>query len=415
MVLFFIQISSGHKNVAFWGLFLLLSNLLFSPVSAQENKAKLQQDKYKIEKEIKYNTKLLEETKNSKKTTLNQLIILKNQIKSREQLIETINQQIKTVNQQIELNKEILDDLNYDLNNLKKEYAEMIYYAYKNRSSFDRLMFIFSASDFNQAYLRLKYYQQYATYRKTQVQLIFETLEEINLTLEQLKKHKAEKMELVITLKTERDQLSETRNQQNSVYRNLNRKEKELASTIKDKEKAAKKLQKEIEKIIAEEIKLAAKKTGTTATGTFALTPEEQKLSANFQENKGGLPWPTQNGIISNTFGEHEHPILKQIKTKNNGIDILTDKNMKVRAIFEGEVTRIMSIPNYNYVIMVRHGEFLSVYSNLGSVSVKRGDKIKTKQPIGTVYTNQKEAKTELHFELWKGKTLLNPANWLAK
>ncbi|MCF8369074.1 MAG: peptidoglycan DD-metalloendopeptidase family protein [Bacteroidales bacterium] len=382
---------------------------------AQDDKEKLQQDKIKIEEEIKYNTQLLEETQNTKKTTLNQLILLKNQILSREKLIETINQQIKTADQQIDLNNQILSDLNNDLQNLNEEYADIIYYAYKNRSSFDRLMFVFSASDFNQAYRRLKYYQQYAVYRKTQVQLIFDTQEEINQTIAQLEKHKAEKMELVITLKEERDRLANSRTQQNSIYRSLNRKEKELANTIKDKEKAAKKLQKAIEKIIAEEIKLASKKSGTTATGTFALTPEEMQLSANFQDNKGGLPWPTQNGIISATFGEHPHPILKQVKTKNNGIDILTDQNMDARAIFDGEVTRIMSIPNYNYVIMIRHGEFLSVYSNLGSVRVKKGDIVEAKQIIGTVYTNQKEGKTELHFELWKGKTLLNPENWLAK
>lgn len=390
--------------------FLLLNNGL-----AQNKKSKLEQDKQKIEEEIQYNSKLLEETQKSKKTTLNQLVILKNQISSREQLIETLNLEIHGANDQIELNNEILVDLTNDLSQLKDEYALMIYYAYKNRSSFDRLMFIFSAADFNQAYLRLKYYQQYSSYRKTQAQLIIETQNEINETQKELDSLRKEKIELLAELEAERDRLAQNRYQQNTVYRTLNRKEKELARTIKQKEDAAKKLQNEIEKIIAEEIRIASKKTGTTATGSYALTPTELALSSDFQENMGALPWPTEKGVISGTFGEHAHAVLKQVKTKNNGIDIVTDENGKARSIFGGEVTRVMSIPNYNYVVMIRHGEFLSVYSNLAEVSVSKGDKVNIKQEVGVIHTDTKEAKTELHFELWKGKTLLNPANWLAK
>ena len=383
--------------------------------SGQDKKQQLQDNKKKIEEEIQYNTKLLEETKKSKKTTLNQLIILKNQIESREKLINTINDQIASTEEQIVLNNEIINELRKDLDHLREEYAKMIYYAYKNRNSFDRLMFIFAATDFNQAYKRLKYFQQYANYRKTQAELIIKTQEDIQFTIRELEEHKKEKVELVIALKEERDRLSNTRNQQNSTYYSLNQKEKDLAATIREKEKAAKKLQAEIEKIIAEEIRLASEKSGTTATGTFALTPLEMELSASFEDNKGVLPWPLEKGIISSTFGEHAHPVLKQVKTKNNGIDILTDESAVARAIFSGEVTRVISIPNYNYVIMIRHGEYLSVYSNLAEVYVQNGQKITTKQELGIVHTDKKEAKTELHFELWKGKTLLNPSIWLAR
>ncbi|MEZ5084046.1 MAG: peptidoglycan DD-metalloendopeptidase family protein [Bacteroidales bacterium] len=404
-----------NKNWFFVLLVLCQALLLYNVALTQDIKTKLENDKQKIEKEIQYNSKLLEETQKSKKTTLNQLVILKNQISSREQLIETLNQEIRTANDQIELNKEILADLNNDLKQLKDEYALMIYYAYKNRSSFDRMMFIFSAADFNQAYLRLKYYQQYSSYRKTQAQLIIKTQDEINLTQKDLDALMREKIVLLAELEAERDRLAKNRYQQNTVYRTLNRKEKELARTIKEKEDAAKKLQKEIEKIIAEEIRIASKKSGTTATGSFALTPAELALSSDFEDNMGALPWPTENGVISGTFGEHAHAVLKQVKTKNNGIDIITDERSKARCIFGGEVTRVMSIPNYNYVVMIRHGEFLSVYSNLAEVSVSKGDKVTIKQEIGVIHTDTKEAKTELHFELWKGKTLLNPENWLAK
>jgi len=384
-------------------------------VAGQDKKKKFQENKKNIENEIKYNSKLLEETKKSKKTFLNHLVIINNQISNREKLILNINNQIVTVDNQINLNNEILKDLNKDLEKLKSEYAKMIYYAYKNKNNYDRLMFIFSSSDFNQAYKRLKYFQQYTTYRKTQVELIEQTQTEINNTIDELEANKKEKLDLLVSLEEERSRLNNEKNQQNSTIQNLSKKEKELMATIKKKEKAAKKLQKEIENLIAEEIRLAAKKSGSKKSSSFALTPIEMELSANFEANKGILPWPLERGIISSTFGEHSHPVLKNVKTKNNGIDILTDKDTKARAIFGGVVTRVMSIPNYNYVIMIRHGEFLSVYSNLDEVYVEKGDKVEINDKIGRIYTSEKESKTELHFELWKGKTLLNPSSWLAK
>ena len=186
-------------------------------------------------------------------------------------------------------------------------------------------------------------------------------------------------------VESERANLYAEKDEQNSTIAQFNKKEKELLATIRDKERAANKLQKEIEKIIAEEINLASKKSGTTKKGSFNLTPEELQLSSDFQSNKGILPWPLERGIISGTFGEHPHPVLKNVMTKNNGVDILTDENSKARAVFSGEVTRVISVPNYNYVIMVRHGEFLSVYSNLSQVYVQKGDKVKTKQELGCV------------------------------
>ena len=401
------------KSVLLLGLFTIMA--IANPLFSQNKKEKLEENKKKIEQEIQYNTKLLDETKKTKSTTLNQLVILKKQIADRERLINNINEEIQTTNQQIELNNEILADLKKDLLHLKEEYAQMIYYAYKNRDSFDRLMFIFSARDFNQAFRRVKYFQQYAAYRETQAELIVKTQDDIAATIQNLENFRNEKFTLLTRLEEERDKLNQERSLQNKTYQTLTKKEKELAATIKEKEKAAKKLQSEIEKIIAEEIRLASEKSGTTSTGTFALTSDEMQLSASFQQNQGGLPWPVERGIISSTFGEHAHPVLKEVKTKNNGVDILTDEGMEARAVFGGEVTRVMSIPNYNYVVMIRHGEFLTVYSNLTEVYVTRGQKIDTKQAIGKIYTDTKDQKTELHFELWKGKTLLNPEGWLAK
>jgi septal ring factor EnvC (AmiA/AmiB activator) len=346
---------------------------------------------------------------------MNQLIILRRQISSREQLIENINDEIKTIEGQIEENNDILNALKSDLEKIREDYAAMIYFAFKNRSAYNRLMFIFAASDFNQAYKRLKYFQQYSAYRKLQAELIEKTEKELTAATAELEKSKGEKVALLSSLENEKNKLSRERKQQDVTMQYLVKKEKELMTTIREKEIAAKKLQKEIEKIIAEEIKLASRKEGTTSTSSYALTPEEMALSSDFEQNKGGLPWPLGRGVISSTFGEHEHPVLKEVMIKNNGIDIITDENAKARTIFGGEITRVMTIPNYNYVVMIRHGEYLSVYSNLDEVYVQKGDKVEIKQEIGRIHTDPRELKTELHFELWKGKTLLNPESWLVK
>ncbi|RLD58141.1 MAG: peptidase M23 [Bacteroidetes bacterium] len=402
------------KNIFKITLFLIAVFWIGSTI-AQDKKSILQLDKKKIEDEIQYSTKLLSETKKSKQASLNQLVLLKKQIRDREKLVQNMQEQVKAVEETINLDEEIISDLNADLKKLRDEYAQMVYFAYKNKNSHDKIMFIFASSDFNQAYKRLKYFQQYSDYRKTQTRLITQTKGELESTIQQLEKDKQEKMELLASLLAEKEKLDKEKTVKSKTVYKLNKKEKQLLATIKKNEKASKKLQKEIEKIIAEEIRLAAKKAGTKNTSSFALTPAEMKLSSDFEINKNKLPWPLERGIISETFGEHRHPVLKNVTTQNKGVDFLTDKGAAARVVFNGEVTRVMSIPGYNYVVMVRHGEFLTVYSNLASVSVQKGANIKTGQEIGVVHTDGKEMKTELHFEMWKGKTLLNPANWLSK
>ncbi|MBN1337925.1 MAG: peptidoglycan DD-metalloendopeptidase family protein [Bacteroidales bacterium] len=381
---------------------------------SQDKKSELKQEKARIEEEISYTNSLLEETKQSKKASLDQLSIIRNKISYREKLIHNIADEIEMVDDRIAMNNEIIKDLSRDLENLKSEYAMMIYHGYKNRDAYSRLMFIFSASDFNQAYRRLKYFGQYSEYRKNQVGLIEQTRVELDTAIAGLEKYKAEKLELLTVKEAEKLNLTQEKTLHDQTVNKLSNKEKELMAVLKEKETAAAKLQKEIQKIIEEEIRLAAEKTGTTKAGVFSLTPEEKILSDNFELNRGGLPWPVDRGLIAAKFGEHPHAVLKNVKTKNNGINILASANTKARAVFAGVVTRVMSIPNYNYVVMVRHGEYLTVYSNLDEVYVEKDDPITIKKEIGRIYTNVKDMKTELHFELWKGKTLLDPEKWLA-
>lgn len=401
-------------------LLLLMFLSFFTPqLIAQDKKSQLEARKAKIEEDIKYTNKLLSETKKTKKASLNQLLLLNKKISKRQELINAINSEINTIDAKIRHTNDTITELRDNIKRLKEEYARMIYYSQKNRSSYSRLMFIFSAESFNQAYQRLKYFQQYSSYRKNQVRVIIETQEVLTGKIELLKKQKAEKMSLKSMEETEKQKLSKEKNEQDQTVRKLSQKEKELLKKIRENEKAAKKLQKAIEDLIAEELRKAseaARKAGTkpTADNAFGLTPSEMKLSTSFAGNKGNLPWPTERGVISATFGEHPHPVLKGIKTKNNGVDISTSGGSVARAVFEGEVTSTMTLPNYNNVIIIRHGEFLTVYSNLGQIFVKKGDKVTTKQKLGVIETDD-TGRTKLHFELWKGKVLQNPEAWIVK
>lgn len=402
-----------------WLITIMIITLPVLWVKGQESKTKLQDRKAKIEAEITYTNKLLSETKKTKQASLNELLLLNKKISKRQELIDAINNEVQQFNRQINQTNDTIKELTEHIKRLKEEYAKMIYYAQKNRTSHSRLMFIFAAESFNQAYQRIKYFQQYSSYRMNQVRVINETQVLLAEKVALLKKQKAEKQSLVSIEETEKQKLADEKKQQDQTIKQLSQKERELLKKLRENEKAAKKLQKAIEDLIAEEIRKAkesAKKTGTKPTpeNTFGLTPVEMKLSNSFAGNKGNLPWPTERGIISATFGEHPHPVLKGIKTKNNGIDITTSNGAIARAIFEGEVTSTMTLPNYNNVIIIRHGEFLTVYSNLGELFVKKGDKITTKQRLGVIETDD-SGRTKLHFELWKGKVLQNPQAWILK
>jgi len=399
--------------------FLLALFFIFLFSFSQNKKNKLENDKKKIEDEIIYTNNLIDKTNKNKQISINQLVVINNKIKKREQLISFLKNEISLINNKIDLNNKKIKDLSDELSSLKKEYAKMIYYAFKNKNSYDRMMFVFSSKDFNQAYQRMKYFQQYSSYRKLQASLIKSTQEEINNKTHELKTQKEKKIEIQFQEKKEKNTLFQDKNDQNETLKKLKQKEKKLRKDLRDKQKAANKLKKTIENIIAAEMKKVAemKKASKkkTSTKTYTSTPEDIELSKTFSSNKGNLPWPTETGIISSTFGEHPHPVLKRIKTKNNGIDILTNEGEKVRAVFDGVVSSILSIPNLNTVVIIKHGEYLTVYSNLSKVYVERGERVKTKQNIGIIYTNKSESKSELNFQIWKGQQLQNPAYWIKK
>jgi len=406
----------GNRSLS---LLIFLLVFVVSLSYSQDKKSQLQARKVKIEEDITYTNKLLSETKKSKQASLNQLVLLNKKISKRQELINAINGEIQNIDKKIKRTNDTITELTETITRLKEEYAKMIYYAQKNKSSYSRLMFIFSSESFNQAYQRIKYFQQYSSYRQNQVRVIKETQAILTQKVAELQKHKLEKQGLKSMEEGEKQKLAVEKNEQDKTVRKLTQKEKELLKKLRESEKAAKKLQKAIEDLIAEELRKAreeAKKSGTKPApeNAFGLTPSELKLSSGFAGNRGSLPWPTERGFISASFGEHPHPVLKGIKTKNNGIDISTQEGSEARSVFEGVVTSIMVLPTYNNVVIIKHGEFMTVYSNLSQVYVKKGDKVTTKQRIGKIETDD-SGKTRLHFELWKGKVLQNPETWIAK
>ena len=394
--------------------------LLHSPfLGAQQNeKERLQRDKIRLEQEIEYTNKLLSETQKVKQTSLNQLTLLNRQIKQREELIRNINATVASIDRQITQTGDTIVFLEKEIERYKAEYARMIVAAHKHRSAHHRLMFVFSSEDFNQAYKRIKYLQQYSAYRRAQADKIEQAKIGLTQKRTELELQRAEKLSLRIAHEREKDQLGTELEKQNQSVRSLSQREKDLLATLRENERALNRLQKAIEDIIAEEIRLAreaAKKAGTARPESFALTPEEILISNNFAANKGKLPWPSERGVIAATFGEHPHPVLRGIKTRNNGIDIITHEGAEARAVFEGVVSNVLTIPSLNNVVILKHGEFLTVYSNLDEVYVKRGDKIALRQSLGKIHTNAAEARTKLHFEIWKGKDLQNPEHWIAR
>ena len=382
--------------------------------SKGQGKQELQQKKKELQKEIVYTNKLLNETAENKKVSLNQLVQLNKKIGAREELIRTMNQEIYLIDRSIDSNQTVLDSLSKTLKTLKDEYAKILRSAYKNRSAYDQLMFVFSSEDFNQAFKRLKYLQQFTRYRKSQVIKIEFTQGEINKQLVELEAVKQSKKNLLSSIENEFQKLGSEKSQKQTVVNELQGREKELKKALQEKKKASEQLEKAIERIIAEEIRKArdaAKKAGKDSKG-YPLTPEAKELSNSFTANQGKLPWPVLEGLITEKFGEHPHPALPGVKVQNNGIDISTTKGSVVRSVFEGEVTAVIIIPGGGKGLMIRHGEYLSVYTYFQELFVKKGDKVSTKQDLGIVVTDD-DSKTNLHLEIWKNTTKLNPELWL--
>ena len=400
-------------------LLLLLLLLPFAYADAQ-NKKQLEDNKKKIENEIKALNKQLSDTKKNKNVSQKNINLLQAKIKEREKLIGNINSQMKLLNDQITTTKRNINQLECQIDSLKIEYAEVIKMLYRQRSSLNEMVLVLNAKDFNQAYQRRKYFNKYSEARKIQAGEIHKKEQELEIISQQLRNQKEEQENLLLQEEQQKQKLATEQSENKKKVATLDRQEKNLAAEVKKKEKQAQELQQKIQKIIQEEIRKAeeaARKKreaeGKKTTGKEILaTPEEIALSKSFAENKGKLPWPTDKANIIRRYGEQKHPSGATIM--NNGLDMETNPNMDIRSVFNGTVTRIFTAPNGFKVVIIQHGEYRTVYTNLKTASVSEGAKVITKQKIGAVATNPADNKTETNFQLWKGTATQDPQQWLA-
>ena len=408
-------------------LFFLFIFCLASAAFGQSS-SDLRRQKEALTREIESLNRSLNQTANNKNLSLKEIRALNAQIRLREKKINVINSEVKLLDNQISDNTNTVRTLQSQLNKLKKEYAAMVLFAFRNQSSYSKLMFIFAAENFNQSYKRLKYLQEFSA------SYIDGTQKQLNGRIVELDRNKQEKRNLLSDQQKERRTLGIQKSSKSKVLNSLTSQEKQLKQELTQKQRESARLNRAIQNAINKEIEEARKRAEAEAraaiakakaenrevpdakpvasgSSILAATPESAKLSSDFLGSRGSLPWPVSNGMVIEDFGNHT--IGRNVTTENNGVDIKTAAGSQVRAVFAGEVAAVQNISG-SYAILIRHGEYFTVYSNLKSVNVSRGQKVSLKQNIGVVITDPIDGTTEVHFELRKGATPLNPSSWLA-
>lgn len=388
--------------------FILFVCLAFS-VAAQKTKNQLQKEKQQNLQKIKEVEKILTETTTKKKNSLGELTALKQRILEQEKLIGSIKNEINFLNKEIGENNDFIGALEEDLEKLKAEYAAMLFAAQKANNSATRLTFLFSANSFEQLIMRMRYMQQYSEKRKVQAKAITAVQDELSGQIKQIELIKSEKNTLLNEELAENTNLGGLKKKQNVLVKSLEKEEKSLKRDLEETKKALVVLDKKINDIIKEELERAAREA--RAKPNNATTTAASVLSSTFAENKNKFPWPVK-GFISQGFGRQKHPLLKGVYIENTGVNIQTSENEKVRSIFEGEVRELALIPPWGNTVIIRHGEYFTIYSGLRDVYVKRGQKVSIGQEIGQVLSNS-EGISELRFRIHKNTTALDPQLWL--
>jgi len=413
----------------------LLTILFFcfaSQLWCQITQEQLEERKAKIQAEIKEKEDLLKSMKTKEKSVINQLLIQKEKIGLKEKLIRTTESQTKVLSNDIYVNQLKINQLNRDLEKLREDYAEMIRKSYKSRSEQSKLMFLLSSENFFQAYKRLQYMKQYASFRKMQAEEIKSKSEELEVHNRVISEQKTEKEKLIAENEKERKELEKEKQEQEKIANQIKKDKGKIAAEIKKKQQETKRIDAQIQKLIRDAIAAANKKTAaakakanpktTTAADTkktetsakIVLTPEGQLVANNFRANKGRLPWPVEKGAVSLPYGDQPHPVYKTLTVHNSGVEISTENGANARAVFNGEVANVIVLSPVNKAVMIQHGDYFTVYQNLSSVSVSKGDKVSTKQSLGKIRTNGETGKTVLKFMILQNTTYNNPASWLS-
>jgi septal ring factor EnvC (AmiA/AmiB activator) len=370
-----------------------------------KTKSQLQKEKQQSVERIKEVEKILNETTAKKKNTLGELSALNQRIIEQQNLINSIRKEINLLNGEIRENNDIIQVLDNDLKKLKEEYAAMLFAAQKASNSTTRLTFLFSSESFDQLVMRLRYMEQYGEARKLQAELISQVQAELGQHVKQIESKREEKNKLLADGERENSNLAMLKKKQSGLVKALEKEEKKLKRDLEETRKALAVLDRKINDIIKEEMEREALAVKNTKAASVAL-------SSSFEENKSKLPWPVSTGFISQRFGRQNHPVLKGIVLQNDGVNIQTKQNEKVKSIFDGEVRSVAFIPAFGSTVIINHGEYYSVYTGLKEVYVKTGQKVATSQEIGQVISNA-EGICELRFQIRKKFTPLDPQAWL--
>lgn len=389
--------------------------------NAQKKSDKLKRQQREIQKKISSTKNLLEQTKNSKENVFNELALIDNQIEYREELISNINVQIERLNDDVKQTKRDMLMLENSLEELKAEYAEMVKYAYKNRNTEYKLLYVLSSESLYQAYRRVKYIQQFNDQLFSKAESIKKSQLVLAEKAKELERQQNKKQSIRTQNQKEKQTFLSDKTKQNSLVLELKKDEAQLQANLRVAEKKKRELSSAIRRAIEKELAAAAKPktSGSTTSKTqgYTLTPEAKLASQSFEANKGKLPWPVERGEITSRFGKHAHEVVKTATVENNGIDISTNKSADMRAVFKGKVTSVMIIPGAGKVVMISHGAYRTVYSNLKEVYVQKGDEVSTKEKIGVLLPQGNIS--EAHFEIWKiassGLTKQNPEYWISR
>ena len=388
----------------------MLSVIQLNAQDYQARQKKLEAQKITLKKEISQINSLIAESKKRSKNLADDLEDLQLKISVRDRLININNSQLNNLTNIINNQNDRIDDLEVNLTNLKNEYEKIIYNSYKKRSTQMKLMFLFASENINQAFKRFQYFKQYSKYRKKQADRIVQVKQEIEDNVDSLVISKTQKEKLIEENKDVKQSLTKEKQQQDNLFKGLLKNQKDYAAQINKKEKQAKLIDNEIQKLIRLAIVESNKNNNST---NFALTPEGRLISTNFQANRGRLPWPVKEGVIVRRFGTQPHPVVRTTTINSNGISIATSPNSIAYSVFDGEVLSVYGFSGGNPGVLIRHGKYISNYQNLSTIFVKKGDKIIANDEIGIVFTNESNGKTVLKFNIFNELKPENPTIWL--
>lgn len=394
---------------------IMLFFLGFTHSALSQTRKELEKERKLIEEQIVLINRNLSQVQSRKKTVLDKVEIINQRITKAEALVRINNQEANMLTREINANTIAIDRLRTELKQLKADYSQMVIDAYKSKSSQNRIMFLLSSDNFLQAYKRLQYMKQFAAHREQQgveIQNQTKILQELNTKLFEQRK---DKEAILAQNRATLEKLKKDRDTERDLIASIKQRQGQYQKELASKQKEINKIDKLISKLISDAIAEENKKIGGSSTSRFKMTPEATVLGNKFEDNKGKLPWPVEKGFVSRPFGTRQHAIVKTVKTTSDGVRIDTDAGSKARAVFDGEVSRIQIIPHSYKIVIIRHGQYLSVYKNIDNLFVKKGDKVTRNQFIGTIGKDPSDGSTTLGFYIFKNQNPQNPADWVYK